>query len=195
MMHLLSAKPEMMLPGSRVTLFHIANKKLNGILRGDGGVSASDENQLVEKIISKAENADAEGFLRNAWLLAQALMQLDDDDKMWKVIRGVWVEMLCFSAGRCRSYLHAKSLCDGGEYFTFVSLLMSHAGLEIFPDKQQRVKLRLPKEQRVRIAKQMIEEEAAGNQPAVMFRVFGEKKMLLPLSHQLSMRLLLLTYN
>ena len=137
---------------------------------------SSDENQLVEKIISKAENADAEGFLRDAWLLAQALMQLDDDDKMWKVIRGVWVEMLCFSAGRCRSYLHAKSLCDGGEYLTFVSLLMSHVGLEIFPDKQQRVKLRLPKEQRVCIAKQMIEEEAAGNQPAVMFRVFGGKK-------------------
>ena len=136
---------------------------------------SSDENQLVEKIISKAENADAEGFLRNAWLLAQALMQLDDDDKMWKVIRGVWVEMLFFSAGRCRGYLHAKSLCDGGEYLTFVSLLMSHAGLEIFPDKQQRVKLRLPKEQRVRIAKQMIEEEAAGNQPAAMVHVFGEQ--------------------
>jgi hypothetical protein len=93
------------------------------------------------------------------------------------------------------SYLHAKSVCDGGEYLTFVSLLMSHVGLEIFPDKQQRVKLRLPKEQRVLIAKQMIEEEAAGNQPAVMFRVFGEKKILLPLSHQLSMRLLSLTYN
>ena len=24
------------------------------------------------------------------------------DDKMWAVIQGVWVEMLCFSAGRCR---------------------------------------------------------------------------------------------
>ena len=139
---------------------------------------SSDENQLVEKIISKAENADAEGFLRDAWLLAQALMQLDDDDKMWKVIRGVWVEMLCFSAGRCRGYLHAKSLCDGGEYLTFVSLLMSHAGLEIFPDKQQRVKLRLPKEQRVCIAKQMIEEEAAGNQPAAMVPVFGEENVV-----------------
>ncbi|TVU25066.1 hypothetical protein EJB05_27545, partial [Eragrostis curvula] len=27
------------------------------------------------------------------------------DDKMWAVIQGVWVEMLCFSAGRCRGYL------------------------------------------------------------------------------------------
>ncbi|RLN05590.1 uncharacterized protein C2845_PM13G02870 [Panicum miliaceum] len=173
MMYLLSAKPEMLLPGSRATLFNTAYKKLNGILQGDGGVSASNKEQLVEKIISKAENPDEEGFLRDAWLLAQALMQLGDDDKMWEVIRGVWVEMLCFSAGRCRGYLHAKSLCNGGEYLTFVSLLISHAGLEIFLDKQQRVKLRLPKEQRVRIAKQMIEEDA-GNQPAAMVLVFEE---------------------
>ncbi|XP_025821918.1 uncharacterized protein LOC112897739 isoform X2 [Panicum hallii] len=127
MMYLLSTKPEMLLPGSRATLFKTAYNELNEILQGDGGASTSNEKQLVEKIIS-----------------------------------------------RCRGYLHAKSLCDGGEYLSFVSLLMSHAGLEIFPDKQQRVKLRLPKELRVCIAKQMI-EEAAGNQPAAMVRVFGEE--------------------
>ncbi|OEL22336.1 hypothetical protein BAE44_0016643, partial [Dichanthelium oligosanthes] len=33
-----------------------------------------------------------------------------------------------------------------GEYLTFVSLLMSHAGLENFAERQQRVQLRLPKE-------------------------------------------------
>jgi len=95
MMYLLSSKSEMLLPGSRVTLFRTAYKKLNGILQGGGGVSASNKEQLAEKIISKAENPDEEGskvensyedrFLHDAWLLAQALMQLDDDDdKMWK---------------------------------------------------------------------------------------------------------------
>ena len=39
----------------------------------------------------------------------------DGDNEMWKVIQGVWVEMLCFSAGRCRGHLHATSLCKGGE--------------------------------------------------------------------------------
>ncbi|CAL4980588.1 unnamed protein product [Urochloa decumbens] len=42
------------------------------------------------------------------------------DERMWEVIQGVWVEMLCFSAGRSSGYLHAKSLAKGGEYLTYV---------------------------------------------------------------------------
>jgi hypothetical protein len=76
------------------------------------------------------------------------------------VIEGVWVEMLCFSAGRCRGYLHAKSLGSGGEYLTFVSLLMSHAGLETFAERQQRVQLRLSKEDRAKITKKRIQDAA-----------------------------------
>jgi hypothetical protein len=82
---------------------------------------------------------------------------------MWEVIEGVWVEMICFSAGRCRGFLHAKSLGSGGEYLSFIWLLMSHAGLETFAERQQRVQLRLPKEERVKIAMQRI-QEAASNQ-------------------------------
>ncbi|KAG2570650.1 hypothetical protein PVAP13_7KG077918 [Panicum virgatum] len=59
------------------------------------------------------------------------------DDKMWAVIQGVWVEMLCFSAGRCRGYLHAKSLGKGGEYLSYVWLL-SYMGMETMPEKMQR---------------------------------------------------------
>ncbi|TVU25070.1 hypothetical protein EJB05_27549, partial [Eragrostis curvula] len=63
------------------------------------------------------------------------------DDKMWAVIQGVWVEMLCFSAGRCRGYLHAKSLGKGGEYLSYVWLLLSYMGMETMPEKMQRPKL------------------------------------------------------
>lgn len=70
-------------------------------------------------------------FIHDAWLLAQELMALGNE-KMWDVIRDVWVEMLCFSAGRCRGYLHAKILGSG------VWLLLSHAGMETFSDKLQR---------------------------------------------------------
>jgi len=49
---------------------------------------------------------------------------------MWRVIQGVWVEMLCFSAGRCRGYLHAKSLGKGGEYLSYVWLLLAYMGME-----------------------------------------------------------------
>jgi hypothetical protein len=60
------------------------------------------------------------------------------DDKMWAVIQGVWVEMLCFSAGRCRGYLHAKSLGNGGEYLSYVWLLLSYMGMETMPERMQR---------------------------------------------------------
>ncbi|OEL33698.1 hypothetical protein BAE44_0005283 [Dichanthelium oligosanthes] len=63
------------------------------------------------------------------------------DDKMWAVIQGVWVEMLCFSAGRCRGYLHAKSLGNGGEYLSYVWLLLSYMGMETMPERMQRPEL------------------------------------------------------
>lgn len=69
---------------------------------------------------------------------------------MWKVIRGVWIQMLCFSASRCRGYLHAKSLGSG-------------RGLEMFAERHQRIQLRLPKEERVRIAKERIQQAAIGD--------------------------------
>jgi hypothetical protein len=57
---------------------------------------------------------------------------------MWDVIRDVWVEMLCFSASRCRGYLHAKSLGTGWELLTFVWLLMLYMGMEPLVEKLQR---------------------------------------------------------
>ncbi|WVZ51038.1 hypothetical protein U9M48_002229 [Paspalum notatum var. saurae] len=60
------------------------------------------------------------------------------DDEMWELIQGVWVEMLCFSAGRCRGYLHAKALGKGGEYLSYVWLLMSYMGMETMPERMQR---------------------------------------------------------
>lgn len=157
MMHLLFANPEMLLPSSRRVLFTTAYEEHEDILQGDD-VSLFDEKELTQKIIKKAESAGF-GFTRDAWILAEELKQLGDEKKIWEVIKGVWIEMLCFSAGRCRGYLHAKSLGTGGEYLTVVSLVMSHAGLETFAERQQRVKLRLSKEERVRIARQRIEAE------------------------------------
>ena len=60
---------------------------------------------------------------------------------MWDVIEGVWVEMLCFSASKCRGYLHAKSLRTGGELLTYIWLLLSHMGMETLPERLQRTEL------------------------------------------------------
>ncbi|CAO2164098.1 unnamed protein product [Urochloa humidicola] len=167
MMYLLCANTEMLLPGSRTSLFKEACKQLNAILNGE-----DDEHlTLIEKVIIKAEKSE-KGYLHDSWVLAQGLMQqpggADDVDgnKMWKVIKGVWVEMLCFSAARCRGYLHAKSLAYGGELLTYVALLMSNAGLETFAERQQRMKLRLSKKDRLKLAKRT--EQQTGNQAAGM---------------------------
>ena len=151
LMHLLFANPEMLLPGSRRNLFTVAYDELEAVLQGDDDLSLLDERGLALKIINKAELP--EGFIQDSWILAQELMRFGDDNKMWEVIKGVWIEMLCFCAVRCRGYLHAKSLGSGGEFLTYISLLMSHAGLETYAERQQRVQLRLPKEARQHIVR------------------------------------------
>ena len=64
-------------------------------------------------------------------------MGLDDEEKRWQVIQGVWVEMLCYSAARCRGYLHAKSLGEGGEFLTYVWLVLMLKGAKSLVDKLQ----------------------------------------------------------
>ncbi|TVU43334.1 hypothetical protein EJB05_09794, partial [Eragrostis curvula] len=128
MVHLLFANPEMLMPGTRRSLFTDAYNELEAILQGKD-ISSLDEKEITKLIIDKVEST--EGIIHEAWVLAQELMNL----------------------GRCRGYLHIKSLGSGGEYLTFVSLLMSHAGLETFVARQQRVQLRLQKEARLHIVK------------------------------------------
>ncbi|CAL5033470.1 unnamed protein product [Urochloa decumbens] len=124
MMHLLFSNPEMLMPGSRRKIFTAAYEELEAVLQGDD-LSLLDEKEITLKISEKIELAKniktgenmkpgerikfKEGFTQDAWDLAQELIKLGDK-KMWEVIKGVWIEMLCFSAGRCRGYLHAKSL-------------------------------------------------------------------------------------
>jgi hypothetical protein len=168
MMHLLFANPEMLISGSRRVLYTTAYNDLEAILEGDD-LSLLDETGIMQKVVDRV--GLKEGFVHDSWVLSQELMRLGDEQRMWDVIKGVWVEMLCFSAGRCRGYLHAKSLGSGGEYLSFVSLLMSHAGLETFPERQQRVQLRVPKEARlhmvrVKAMKKEIERAAARNEVA-----------------------------
>jgi hypothetical protein len=97
MMHLLFANPEMLLPGSRRNLFTVAYDELEAILQGDD-LSLLNERGLALKIINKAELPG--GFIQDSWILAQELMRFGDDNMMWEVIKGVWIEIVCFSAGR-----------------------------------------------------------------------------------------------
>ncbi|KAG8086782.1 hypothetical protein GUJ93_ZPchr0010g10976 [Zizania palustris] len=163
MMHLLFANPEMLMPGSRGNLFTTACDELEHLLTGvKPPLPVDDEQSLARAVMAKAAESiskakqppkrakkrskpepepDKGCFFQDAWLLSQQLKGLaggDGGGRMWDVVRDVWVEMLCFSAGRCRGYLHAKSLGSGAEYLSLVCLLLAHAGMETFPERLHR---------------------------------------------------------
>ncbi|RCV38633.1 hypothetical protein SETIT_8G158600v2 [Setaria italica] len=144
MAYLLFVNPEMLMPGARRSLFRAAYGELADMLEENPRHTPRDEAGLAHKVIQLVKR-DTEGtsIVHQAWSIAEDLMDLckDNDEKMWRVIQGVWVEMLCFSASRCRGYLHAKSLGTGGEYLSYVWLLLLYMGMETLSEKMQRTEL------------------------------------------------------
>ncbi|XP_048564844.1 uncharacterized protein LOC125545040 [Triticum urartu] len=70
----------------------------------------------------------SKSVLFDACRLAKSLLELPPGKK-WRLIRVVWVEMLCYAASKCRSNFHAKQLSNGGELLTVVWFLMTHLGM------------------------------------------------------------------
>ncbi|RLM70075.1 uncharacterized protein C2845_PM17G11710 [Panicum miliaceum] len=146
----LFVNPEMLITGARRNLFKAAYREIKRVLReevspGDDGSMNTPvgEKELTLKILEQVMVIDGSGTPHDARWLAHYLMELcsEGEDKTWRVIQGVWVEMLCFSAGRCRGYLHAKSLGKGGEYLSYVWLLMSYMGMETLSERMQRMEV------------------------------------------------------
>ncbi|VAH97254.1 unnamed protein product [Triticum turgidum subsp. durum] len=141
MIHLLFMCPEMLMPGTRQDWFTVACNDIKHIL-----TDQNDPRSIAQRILLM-EHGELKGdVVPNAHKLAKKLMEHPNEEERWKVIQGVWVEMLCYSASRCRGYLHAKSLGDGGEFLTNVWFLWSLMGMEILGDK-------------IHIPSQLLEEE------------------------------------
>jgi hypothetical protein len=148
---------EKILKGDKPSLMEIlkCNKPFLKFFTGKKPLYKEIERGFMQRIIAKVqvvEHTDSpldaeryatrqESFIPDAWNLANVLLDIGDENKMWEVIEGVWVEMLCFSASRCRGYLHAKSLGTGGELLTYIWLLLSHMGMETLPERLQRTEL------------------------------------------------------
>jgi hypothetical protein len=131
MVYMLLIRPEMLMPGTKSYLFTSASDKIVGNSKGP----LDTEEMIAHEILNMPMLLTATDLVSNASKLAKALMELRDDKERWTVIQGVWVEMLCYSANRCRGYLHAKSLGDGGEFLTIIWLLLSFMGMETLADR------------------------------------------------------------
>ncbi|VAI39801.1 unnamed protein product [Triticum turgidum subsp. durum] len=130
MIYLLFVCPEMLMVGTRQDLFTVACDDIKHILKDQ-----NDPASIARQILLMERGALKGIVVRNAHKLTEELMGHHDEEQRWKVIQGVWVEMLCYSASRCRGYLHARSLSEGGEFLTNVWFLWSLMGMEILGDK------------------------------------------------------------
>ncbi|CAL4995565.1 unnamed protein product [Urochloa decumbens] len=142
MAHLLNSRPEMLLTGSRQHLVTEAMRELKTVVENSGQPRSPGD---IKKIIEKYKGEDiiiekfkGKGFFHipQACKLANELMHLDDD-KRARVMYRVWLGMLCYSASMCRGYLHAKSLAEGGEFLSFIWLVLSLKGANTLADKLQ----------------------------------------------------------
>ncbi|XP_004980515.1 uncharacterized protein LOC101785884 [Setaria italica] len=101
---------------------------------------AGDEAGCVERLravdTSIVEPRDVKGdrsksVLFQAYKLAQQLLELEGatEAKRCRLVASVWVEMLCYAAGKCSGSAHARQLSQGGELLNLVWLLMAHFGV------------------------------------------------------------------
>ncbi|XBJ13395.1 hypothetical protein VPH35_005575 [Triticum aestivum] len=141
MAYLLSISPEMLMLGTRNSIFTVACDDVEIMM---GGMLVPDVRGLAQGILHRAQQPPSShtskigALVPNACRLAEALMELRDEGERWKVVQGVWVEMLCYSAGRCRGYLHAKNMSEGPELLSQVWLLLSFMGMETSVDRYQK---------------------------------------------------------
>ncbi|CAA7014046.1 unnamed protein product [Microthlaspi erraticum] len=80
----------------------------------------------------KGKRYQRTNVLADASILAKALNKLSGEGEkevMWEVVSQVWVEMLCYAATHCDPKQHVAQLSRGGEFLSFVWLLMAHLGL------------------------------------------------------------------
>ncbi|PUZ62511.1 hypothetical protein GQ55_4G363900 [Panicum hallii var. hallii] len=134
MAHLLNFRTDMLMTGSRRHLLTEALEDLESILlRRD-----LDDTALLEAIQKAGESERLKyRLIHDACKLSDELMEMRPEETRWELMYRAWLGMLCYSASMCRGYLHAKSLGEGGEFLSFVWLVLSLKGAKTLADKLQ----------------------------------------------------------
>lgn len=153
MAHLLNFNPNMLLTGSRRHLISEAMEEVKTCFQSKKDKMNQKKHvmELVDDIVDNEERrlaVNRQGqhdyddtrkvfHVIEACKLAKELLDMPEPAKRWKVMYRVWLGMLCYSASMCRGYLHAKSLGEGGQFLSFVWLVLSLKGAKSLADKLQ----------------------------------------------------------
>ncbi|KAI3797357.1 hypothetical protein L1987_32613 [Smallanthus sonchifolius] len=82
----------------------------------------------LDVLPSKVKGDRCKSALFDGCRLALTLKNMEEE-RMWKVMRQVWIEILAYAATHCRGFQHEQQLRKGGEFLTHVWLLMAHLGI------------------------------------------------------------------
>lgn len=127
MMYLLLNQPNLM-----STVGGIAQIRSKMMLSEMPGHYRDVEEQCKNLYKDSQTGSDKESTLYHGIKLARELESLG---KMkWKVMSGVWVEMLSYAAGHIKGEVHVQVLSRGGELLAFVWLLIAHFGCFYKPE-------------------------------------------------------------
>ncbi|KAI4371721.1 hypothetical protein MLD38_010041 [Melastoma candidum] len=95
------------------------------------GINPNSMKEFREKLLALKEDDGERGERGKSVLLhsCDLARNLMGKDEKWKIISKVWAEMLWYAAGHCRAESYASVLAEGGEFISFVWLLMAHLGI------------------------------------------------------------------
>lgn len=87
--------------------------------------------ERVDKIKDSGSSAHEETIIKQGAALGNELVyNIDDDDKIWKILAEFWVELMLYVAPSKNAKAHAEHLARGGEFITHLWALLSHAEIE-----------------------------------------------------------------
>ncbi|XBJ07105.1 hypothetical protein VPH35_012674 [Triticum aestivum] len=93
MMYLMFVNPEMLMTGTRRSLFRTTCHGVKHMLDDGDDKTPLEDREMMKKIIQQLEKGtQCPGIMLEAWELSKSLVGLRDK-KMWRVMQGVWVEM------------------------------------------------------------------------------------------------------
>ncbi|XP_031247367.1 uncharacterized protein LOC116105080 [Pistacia vera] len=151
MLYLLVVHPAMVSIGLAQTSFQDISAVVRDIAspaRGKGDKRGRKRN--IDKTAASKRLADScflglEGVLGEALEHIQKMTHEEKDlAEKWNKIGCIWLEILAFTASKCKGRQHGQQLRSGGEFLTHVWLLMAHFGLTdhfLQPNKQEIVRL------------------------------------------------------